>query len=88
MKDGWKNNLLNNNKEILSIVDNYDTPLYLYDGNNLRQNYYSFKEKLHKSIDIFYSLKANSNVSIASLFCLWGTGIEVASWAGRSGIHG
>lgn len=60
------------------IVKEYGTPVYVYDGGVAETKY----EKLQKALpnfDIFYSLKANPNMSLCSLFKSFGTRAEVAS---------
>lgn len=68
-----------NQKEILELADLYETPFYLYDGNYLFRHYHNIRNQLYPEIEIFLSLKANNNTSIAKLFETWGAGVEVAS---------
>lgn len=65
--------------DVLRIANEYGTPIYLYDGDFLKSHYEQIRNALHDSIDVFLSFKANNNLSIAKQFCLWGSGIEVAS---------
>ncbi|MFF2154427.1 type III PLP-dependent enzyme [Paenibacillus chitinolyticus] len=68
-----------NDDQILEASKNNETPFYLYDGIRLQETYNMLRKSFHPSLDIFLSLKANNNVSIAKLFKDWGAGIEVAS---------
>lgn len=67
------------NKQIFNASIEYGTPFYIYDRNRLWQTYNLLRTSLHPSLNIFLSLKANNNISIANLFKSWGAGIEVAS---------
>ncbi|WP_080495078.1 hypothetical protein [Bacillus cereus] len=68
-----------NKEDIINICKTHGTPMYLYDGEMLREKFFSITNRIGNDVDIFLSLKANSNVSIASLFANWGAGVEVAS---------
>ncbi|MFS0752939.1 type III PLP-dependent enzyme [Oceanobacillus sp. 1P07AA] len=68
-----------NDQKVVDLTKKYSTPFYLYDGDKLKEKYYNFKKGLHKNIEIYYSLKANNNISIASLYKSLGSGIEIAS---------
>jgi diaminopimelate decarboxylase len=63
---------------VLDIVEKYNTPLYVYDGEIIKMKYNLIKNYL-PNFDIFYSMKANPNISICSLFKSLGAGVEVAS---------
>ncbi|WP_144502488.1 type III PLP-dependent enzyme [Bacillus thuringiensis] len=67
------------NEIIKKMVKKHGSPLYVYSGIELYNTYMNFKALVNDQIDIFLSLKANNNVSIAKLFRIWGSGIEVAS---------
>ncbi|PUA34645.1 type III PLP-dependent enzyme [Paenibacillus elgii] len=67
------------NNRLIEICSKYPTPFYLYDGRSLYDNYHEIRKSLDESVEIFLSLKANNNVSLAKLFAKWGTGVEVAS---------
>lgn len=68
-----------NDADIQSLCKQFDTPFYVYDGDQMKKNFNNIIEKLDTSISIYLSLKANNNISIARLFKRWGSGIEVAS---------
>jgi diaminopimelate decarboxylase len=63
------------------LADQYGTPLYVYDGDVLRQGYQRLRELLHPRVEVFYSAKANPNVSVCALLRSLGAGLEVSSLA-------
>lgn len=65
---------------ILSIAERFKTPLYIYDAEKISGAYKSLKLALSKHIDIFYSLKANPNLTISSELKEMGAGAEVCSY--------
>lgn len=74
------------------LAARFGTPSYVYDGAALRAAYQGLRERLHPAVDLFYSLKANPNVSVAALLRSLGAGMEVSSltelatarWAGAT----
>ena len=66
---------------ISELAQRFGTPLYLYDGEVLEQTYRRLRTLLHPGIDIFYSAKANPNVSVCAAFRALGAGLEVSSLA-------
>jgi diaminopimelate decarboxylase len=62
------------------LADQYGTPLYVYDFDAMRENYLRLKEAFagHKSL-IAYAVKANSNLSVLSLFGSLGSGADCVS---------
>ncbi|HEV3359933.1 MAG TPA: type III PLP-dependent enzyme [Pseudonocardiaceae bacterium] len=64
---------------ISEIAERFGTPLYLYDGDILRDTYEDLRARLHPCVDIFYSAKANPNVSVCAVLRSLGAGIEVSS---------
>jgi len=62
------------------LADKYGTPLYVYDFDAMRENYLRLKEAFagHKSL-IAYAVKANSNLSVLSLFGRLGSGADCVS---------
>lgn len=66
---------------VSEIAEHYGTPLYIYDGEALAQRYSALRDALPPSLHIFYSVKANPNVSICALFKHLGAGAEVSSEA-------
>lgn len=63
------------------LARRFGTPLYVYDGDVIRQVYRELRELLHPGIDIFYSAKANPNVSVCAVMRGLGAGLEVSSLA-------
>jgi len=61
------------------LVEQYGSPLYVYDGNVLSEDYGTLRSSLPPSIDLFYSLKANPNISIYNYLKNLGAGAEVSS---------
>ncbi len=57
----------------------YGTPLFVYDGQTLRDQYQRLRDNLHPAVEIFYSLKANPNVSVCALLRSLGARAEVSS---------
>ena len=70
-----------NNKDLLKLVKKYDSPLYVYDGNVIVQQY----ERLHEAfktvpaLKINYACKALSNLSVLKLFQKLGSGLDTVS---------
>ncbi|EML6324634.1 diaminopimelate decarboxylase [Bacillus cereus] len=64
---------------IRRICSKFPTPLFLYDGNYLKEHIRNIQNHLHPAVQIFFSLKSNNNASIANLIRGSGCGIEVAS---------
>lgn len=88
-------NYINGNEQILhgsdmwlppsglarSIVEKFGTPTFVYDGNFAEKTFQGLRQKVAKDIDIFYSLKANPNISLTHEICKLGAGAEVSSLA-------
>jgi diaminopimelate decarboxylase len=66
---------------VSDLARRFGTPLYLYDGDVLRGTYTRLRESLHPAVDVFYSAKANPNVSICAVLRTLGAGLEVSSLA-------
>lgn len=64
---------------VSELAREYGTPLYVYDTEVLRTNYQRLRENLHPAVDVFFSLKANPNISICSYLGSLGAGAEVSS---------
>lgn len=64
---------------LLDIAEEYGTPLYFYDYTRLSSSWQQLRSALPSAIDIFYSLKANPDISLVREFCDLGTGSEVCS---------
>ncbi|BCD59724.1 MULTISPECIES: diaminopimelate decarboxylase [unclassified Nitratiruptor] len=63
-----------------ALAQKYDTPLYVYDFNEIAKNYEAIKEafKARKSI-IAYAVKANSNMSLLKHLAKLGSGADCVS---------
>lgn len=72
-------NLPKNDSTLIEKANGYGTPMYVYDGDALKDHYDHITAWLHQSAEVFFSFKSNGNVSIASLLQSFGAGIEVAS---------
>lgn len=62
-----------------AIAAAYGTPVFVYDGEVLTETAKSVREALSDDISIFYSLKANPNVSVVAVLRGAGTDAEVSS---------
>lgn len=65
--------------DLEAVCNKFGTPLYLYDGESLERQFLNLRSNLHQSLEIFYSLKANPNISIFSLLHSLGAKAEVSS---------
>ncbi|MFF1767851.1 diaminopimelate decarboxylase [Streptomyces sp. NPDC058249] len=63
------------------LAEKYGTPLFVYDADVLADTYRTLRGLLPAGADIFYSLKANPNISVCALLNSFGTGAEVSSYA-------
>ncbi len=63
------------------IVEAVGTPAYVYDAGVMRQQYAALKSSIPDGVQIYYSVKANPNRSVANVFRRAGSGAEVASAA-------
>ncbi|TDD20270.1 type III PLP-dependent enzyme [Nonomuraea diastatica] len=63
------------------LTEQYGTPLYLYDGDTLRDQYERLRARLHSRLEIFFSLKSNPNLAICALLGSYGARAEVSSLA-------
>ncbi|MGW9440656.1 diaminopimelate decarboxylase [Streptomyces sp. NPDC055607] len=63
------------------LAEEYGTPLFVYDADVLADTYRTLRGLLPGAADIFYSLKANPNVSVCALLNSFGAGAEVSSHA-------
>ncbi|WP_182885270.1 type III PLP-dependent enzyme [Microbispora sp. H10885] len=66
---------------VADLADRFGTPLYIYDADVLTDAYTELRRRLHPAVDIFYSAKANPNVSVCSVMRSLGAGLEVSSMA-------
>jgi diaminopimelate decarboxylase len=76
--------------EIAEIADRFGTPLFVYDGAALEAGFTELRDALPPQLELFFSLKANPNVSVCSVLRSAGARAEVSSsvelqtalWAG------
>jgi diaminopimelate decarboxylase len=64
------------------LAEHYGTPLYAYDGNQIYNNYRRLEKAVRKffaDFQIFYAIKACSNLAIANILTSAGAGIDAAS---------
>ncbi|WP_336783731.1 diaminopimelate decarboxylase [Paenibacillus illinoisensis] len=64
---------------ISEIAERFGTPLYVYDGDVLEQVYQELRGLLTPKVELFYSLKANPNISIVHWLHELGARAEVCS---------
>ncbi|SCL35013.1 diaminopimelate decarboxylase [Micromonospora nigra] len=64
---------------VTELVERFSTPLYVYDGATVTAQYRGLRERLHPAVEMFYSLKANPNVSVCALLHSLGARAEVSS---------
>ncbi|AJE85965.1 diaminopimelate decarboxylase [Streptomyces albus] len=64
---------------VSAIAEEFGTPAYVYDSAVLREGYTQLRGLLPAAVDIFYSLKANPNVSICGVLNRLGAGAEISS---------
>ncbi|PZE34233.1 type III PLP-dependent enzyme [Curtobacterium sp. MCPF17_031] len=68
-------------KDLEAIAAKYGTPMFVYDADVLSSTARSVRTALDERISIYYSLKANPNVSVVSTLMRAGTRAEVSSLA-------
>lgn len=64
---------------ISSVIAEYGTPLFVYDGHVLDQKWESVRRTFPSEFVICYSVKANPNPALVKNFLARGCGLEVAS---------
>jgi diaminopimelate decarboxylase len=62
-----------------SLAEEFGTPLYVYDSSVLAARFEELRSVLPTDMEIFYSLKANPNVSVAAVLRTLGARAEVSS---------
>ncbi len=65
--------------EFEELAEQFGTPLYVYDGDLLTDTITGLRRALHPAIEVFYSLKANPNISVFNTLRLGGARAEVSS---------
>lgn len=66
-------------QDLFEAVSRYGTPLYLYDAEAIIHRWKLLRSILPSQISIFYSVKANPNISVLGLFRELGALFEIAS---------
>lgn len=61
------------------LTDAFGSPLYVYDAEVMIRQYQRLRDLLHPAVEIFYSLKANPNISVCALLHSLGARTEVSS---------
>jgi Diaminopimelate decarboxylase len=77
----YKNNQLYvDNINVIDLVKEFNTPLYIYSKNHFIKQYQDF-ENAFKNINhkIFYAMKANFNLSVINTFVKLGSGVDANS---------
>ncbi len=64
---------------VSDLAKHYRTPLYLYDADCIKNAYDAVRNCFGKAVDVFFSLKANPNISIAHFLFGLGACAEVCS---------
>ncbi|MGN7401958.1 diaminopimelate decarboxylase [Cytobacillus praedii] len=67
------------NERIQDLIEKYGSPLYLYNSETILNQIKKIKNNLHASLDLFYSLKANPNPTIASFMYSKDVNLEISS---------
>ncbi|MBD5785592.1 type III PLP-dependent enzyme [Cellulosimicrobium terreum] len=63
------------------VAERFGTPVYVYDAGVMATHFRRLRERLHPALEIFYSLKANPNVSVCGALRALGANAEVSSLA-------
>ncbi len=66
---------------VTGLAEEFGTPFFLYDADRLERDYREVRGLLHPGADLFFSLKANPNVSVCAVLGALGSGAEVSSLA-------
>ncbi len=65
---------------VAELAERFGTPLYIYDGAVITRQYQGLRDRLHPAVEMFYSLKANPNISVCALLHSLGARAEVSSF--------
>jgi ornithine decarboxylase len=66
-------------EELLKLVEQHGTPLFILDHNKIRENYLTFKKHLPR-VQCYYAVKANSTQQIIETLFREGSSFDVASY--------
>jgi diaminopimelate decarboxylase len=75
-KDG---ELVIGDKSITKIANEFNTPFYIYDTSIIKWRYKQLKRIIPTEIEIYYAIKANSNIEILELIGGLYNGVDIAS---------
>ncbi|MEU6664507.1 type III PLP-dependent enzyme [Streptomyces sp. NPDC046727] len=64
---------------VSGLAAEFGTPLYVYDGEEITGRFRDLRARLHPALEVFYSLKANPNISVCALLHRSGARAEVSS---------
>ena len=67
------------NEDLLRLVEQHGTPLFILDHNVIRENYRMFKKNLPR-VQCYYAVKANSTQQIVETLFKEGSSFDVASY--------
>ena len=69
------------NEVLLKSVESFGSPLYIYDGNKIIEQYHKLLSSFSKDINVrlFYAMKASNNINILKLLKKEGCGIDAVS---------
>jgi len=70
---------MNNKEQLLELVAQHGTPLFILDHDRIRENYRSFKRYLPR-VQCYYAVKANSTQQIIETLFEEGSSFDVASY--------
>lgn len=62
------------------IIEQYGTPLYVYNSEKFSESYNQLQLSFTKEVDVFYSIKANPNINICAEMKKLGACTEVCSY--------
>ena len=71
--------VLDRREELLKLVEQHGSPLFIVDHNKLRENYRTFKKHLPR-VQCYYAVKANSEQQIIETLFEEGSSFDVASY--------
>ena len=70
---------MDRHEELLKLVEQHGSPLFIVDHNKLRENYRTFKKHLPR-VQCYYAVKANSEQQIIETLFEEGSSFDVASY--------
>ncbi len=65
--------------QLATLAEQFGTPLYVYDGNKMEQQYRLLQHCVPGCFEVFYAVKANPLLGVLQVFKNTGCGAEVAS---------